>query len=191
MSEATTSNPTPDEAVFPAPAGSPLDSSRTAFLPCACGAALSPTAEAELVCWWCGENLKPCENGSGSESQKHGTTSSHEMQHDRRMPERVLWEYVAVHPEGLEKHLGRKLQQEDRDTLLRWLESGCPPPEGSLGQTCRESPLSILQSLGSVQDSSAFAGDVEVRENAEVSGPPPLTPESKQSANGGFAAPIC
>ena len=27
--------------------------------------------------------------------------------------------------------------------------------------------------------------------NAEVSGPPPLTPESKQSATGGFAAPIC
>lgn len=27
--------------------------------------------------------------------------------------------------------------------------------------------------------------------NAEVSGPPPMTPESKQSANGGFAAPIC
>ena len=27
--------------------------------------------------------------------------------------------------------------------------------------------------------------------NAEVSGPPPVTPESKQSANGGFAAPIC
>ena len=27
--------------------------------------------------------------------------------------------------------------------------------------------------------------------NAEVSGPPPVTPESKQSATGGFAAPIC
>lgn len=39
-------------------------------------------------------------------------------------------------------------------------------------------------------------GDLEellragMKGNAEVSGPPPVTPESKQSANGGFAAPI-
>ena len=31
----------------------------------------------------------------------------------------------------------------------------------------------------------------ESKQNADVSGPPPVTPESKQSATGGFAAPTC
>ena len=45
-------------------------------------------------------------------------------------------------------------------------DDGTPPPETMIHEDC-------------------------ISPNTEVSGPPPVTPESKQSATGGFAAPIC